>query len=82
MTTLITYKSTDAAPARRCDARCHNALLPKCTCICQGINHGVGIDQAIANTQEHAQLLSDAQEAGDFIINPATYQLSLGGKSW
>lgn len=78
MTTLLTYKNPDGSTTRRCGARCYNAKRPTCVCICQGINHGVGHNQAIENTQEHAQLLSDAQDAGDFIINPSTYQLFSG----
>lgn len=80
MTTIITLKDNTGKIVRTCDARCHNAHGATCKCICQGINHGVGLNQAIDNTHEHAQLLSDAQQAGDFIINPATYQLFTGGK--
>jgi len=39
MTTLFKWASANA-PARRCDAKCHNAKLPKCTCICGGRYHG------------------------------------------
>ena len=37
---------------RRCDARCHNATKPRCRCICGGVNHGVGLDQARTNTKK------------------------------
>lgn len=39
---------------RRCDARCHNAQGKKCTCCCGGTNHGVGLRQAIINSQNSA----------------------------
>jgi hypothetical protein len=26
----------------RCDAKCHDATGPKCTCICGGVYHGKG----------------------------------------
>lgn len=32
---------------RRCDATCHTAKRPLCTCICRGRYHGVG-DSKIA----------------------------------
>ena len=54
MTTLITVrlKGMNSKWQRRCDARCHNARKPRCRCICGGVNHGVGLDQARANTKE------------------------------
>jgi predicted RNase H-like HicB family nuclease len=36
----------------RCDERCYDAECPSCHCICQGANHGVGLEQALANTRE------------------------------
>jgi len=37
---------------RRCDARCHNATKPRCRCVCGGVNHGVGLEKARANTEQ------------------------------
>lgn len=37
---------------RRCDARCYNATHGRCSCICGGENHGVGLERALANTLE------------------------------
>ena len=51
MTTVITQGYNHRA--RRCDARCHDAKRPHCDCICGGRNHGVGLQQAIRNNQEH-----------------------------
>jgi len=30
----------------RCDAKCHNAIGPRCVCICGGRNHGIGAAKA------------------------------------
>ena len=49
--TLITER-IGSGPTRRCDATCHKAKRPACRCICGGMNHGVGLQQAQANTQE------------------------------
>jgi len=81
MSTLILAKTPNGSPRGRCDAKCYNAKGTKCTCICGGVNHGAGKNQAIDNTRMHSRFLMDAQEAGDFIINPAQYQLFTGGKS-
>ena len=37
--TLITF-GTSGGVRRRCDATCHNAKQPHCTCICGGRYHG------------------------------------------
>lgn len=36
---------------RICDGKCYNAKGKICRCICGGINHGVGRDQALENTR-------------------------------
>lgn len=38
-----------------CDSKCYGAKHPICNCPCGGKNHGVGLEQAIANTAEMAQ---------------------------
>jgi len=49
MTTVIAvYKFSGCVG--RCDANCHEAKSPECTCICGGANHGAGLKQAMANT--------------------------------
>lgn len=53
MTTLV--EVSNGKNKRRCDAKCYNAKGDKCTCICGGANHGKGLDQAMANTNEHAE---------------------------
>jgi len=49
MSTIIMATNSNGK-TRRCDSRCHDARGKKCVCICQGKNHGVGVAQAIDNT--------------------------------
>ncbi len=42
---------------RRCDERCYNAKEEKCDCICRGMNHGKGLNKAMANTVKHGKRL-------------------------
>jgi hypothetical protein len=39
-------------PTQRCDARCYSAKHGNCRCICNGSNHGVGIQKALDNVRE------------------------------
>ncbi len=34
----------------QCDESCYDSECDECTCVCGGINHGVGREQAIKNT--------------------------------
>lgn len=52
MTTLIELKGTDGDLFGTCDARCYNAKGVKCVCVCGGLNHGEGLDQATQNTKD------------------------------
>ncbi len=54
MTTLIAAYNSEGCIGR-CDAKCHDAIEPDCDCICGGMNHGVGVAQAIANTEVLAE---------------------------
>jgi hypothetical protein len=40
---------------RRCDEKCYSAKTAKCTCICGGKNHGVGLKQAQDNVHQIAE---------------------------
>lgn len=35
---------------RRCDAKCHDARGEKCNCVCEGRNHGLGLQHALDKT--------------------------------
>lgn len=48
-TLIIVYNSKGVVG--RCDASCHNAVMSRCRCVCGGINHGIGLDQARTNTK-------------------------------
>jgi hypothetical protein len=62
MTTVIAvYKFSGCVG--RCDANCHEAKSPECTCICGGANHGQGLKQAMANTARGIGLNGDAVDA-------------------
>jgi len=65
MTALIAVYNSGGCVGR-CDAKCYNATGGDCDCICGGMNHGSGLDQAADNTRAHAeQWLSDYyQEKG------------------
>lgn len=52
--TLITVGNSEEIVGR-CDAKCYNAKHEKCTCVCSGRNHGVGLARAIANVDEIAE---------------------------
>lgn len=34
----------------QCDGRCYDATGPDCTCVCRGVNHGVGWERAAEQT--------------------------------
>lgn len=46
MTTLLAVYTKDGCIGR-CDAKCYDAEGPDCDCICGGMNHGVGLREAI-----------------------------------
>jgi len=61
MTTLIAITNI-AGLRRQCHAECYSAKGNHCTCICRGVNHGVGLHQALLNTRQmHAQWLAAAE---------------------
>lgn len=54
MPTLISTHNSEGCTGR-CDAKCYDAKEPKCVCICGGANHGVGLKQAMSNTDAITQ---------------------------
>lgn len=79
MTTLLLHRNPDGSITGRCDSRCYNAKLAKCTCICGGINHQKGKHQAIKNTTKNRNSLLEELQAADLTFNPAQYELFNGG---
>lgn len=65
MATLIAVYTADGCVGR-CDAKCYSASEPGCDCICGGLNHAAGKEQAITNTHDRAEewLQRYAQERG------------------
>ena len=52
----------------RCDAKCYDAAHEDCTCICGGMNHGAGIEQAQDNTRELARdQIESIQQRGGYV---------------
>jgi hypothetical protein len=47
----------------QCDERCYNAEGPACSCCCGGANHGVGLDQAVINSQVMGRRYAEAYAA-------------------
>lgn len=83
MATLISAYGGDGKLIGRCDARCYNATSKHCECICGGMNHGAGENQAIENTKDHAEDMIEKfqQETGRQIkqsyIDPVVSQSDL-----
>ena len=50
MATLLKVETREGH-RRLCSSKCYGAHGDKCTCICGGMNHGVGPQQAAQNTQ-------------------------------
>lgn len=71
MTTLISQHNS-SGPVGRCDARCHEARGPRCTCICGGRFHGKGFAQARQDLTVgvFGELLAEAGKKGVELIAP------------
>ena len=66
--TLIAVYDSDSC-ADRCGIECYDAAGPGCACICGGMNHGAGRQQAISNTLKYAyQWLDSAIMANPSIL--------------
>jgi len=56
MATLI-KQSLGRRKVRRCAANCYNAKGATCTCICEGVNHGKGLEISLQNSDVVVQAL-------------------------
>jgi hypothetical protein len=63
VTALIAIYTGDGCIGR-CDAKCYNAWGPECHCVCQGVNHGAGRQEAIENTRELGESWLEQARAG------------------
>lgn len=80
MPTIITATSGNGK-TRRCDARCYNARGKKCTCICGGRNHGVGLNQAISQSADWLTPASFDYPGPDYKLSKYC-QYGLFGNPW
>jgi hypothetical protein len=49
MPVVYAEKKIPGQKQKVCDANCYGAIHIECDCICGGVNHGVGLWQAIKN---------------------------------
>lgn len=75
MTTIIIRKNKDGAITGRCDARCYNAKGKKCNCVCGGVNHGKGINEAILFTSQYFDVLQDLDKETYIYLKQGQLQL-------
>jgi hypothetical protein len=57
MATLMTVYAANGDCVGRCDERCYEARELVCQCVCNGRNHGVGLQQAVKTTVERADAM-------------------------
>jgi len=63
VTALITVRQGGSVIA--CDRGCYNAKHPNCDCqLCGGVNHGIGLERATANTRRLAPKWVEAAGEG------------------
>jgi len=70
MATLITMTKSGGGPTRSCDGRCHEAKGSKCTCICGGVNHGIGHKKAVENVRKVYEDLLDTDPTARIHCDP------------
>lgn len=88
--TLITCGNSEGN--RRCDERCYGATGGTCDCVCGGANHGKGLAQALANTQEMAEdilekhgyaiEINQACQQADLFVTPSFVMKKKGQTPW
>jgi len=86
MILVVLIASYSSSGNRRCDAKCYDADDGKCDCVCNGANHGVGLDKALDNTRTLAESIrnyfanqQEAQQHNSTYIDPSVFQLSFFG---
>jgi len=79
MVVLITVGTGDGQ--RHCDHRCYEAVSEHCDCVCDGVNHGVGLKQALLNMEAVAKrIVDDDPEVGVEVVD--TDSLSPVAQAW
>jgi len=86
MVTLISVHNSNERHPRcigRCDEKCYDAKEEKCDCVCGGMNHGKGKEQAIENTQKYSGDMMEqwkkqkVEELGEKALGSLRYESSL-----
>lgn len=74
MTALITIRQAGTVIA--CDRGCYNAKHKPCDCqLCGGVNHGIGLERATANTRRLApKWVEAAGEGAEVELDPSVQQ--------
>jgi len=81
MATLLAFYDSQGLIGR-CDEKCYNALLPKCQCVCGGLNHSKGLSEARENIkdlteQELAKAHTEKTGKSDLRVLKESRQLEL-----
>lgn len=76
MTTVLSVHNSDGCVGW-CDANCHDAKNPKCTCICGGVNHGVGLSKAVENIRAVYDTIIETLEEGQMAVLPEAIQMEM-----
>lgn len=53
MSVVLAVRNRDGSLGR-CDAKCYDATIPRCRCVCGGKNHGKGLVRALAQIDDVA----------------------------
>lgn len=75
MTTILIRKNKDGAITGRCNAKCYNAKGKKCHCVCGGVNHGMGRNEAILFSSQHIDVLQDLHKSAEVVFKQGQLQL-------
>jgi len=81
MTTLIAVGNSEGCYGR-CDAKCYNASCPECTCICNGANHGKGLEKAMEQTREMYEQWMERYESEHEGGKGLEWQILEGSTAW
>lgn len=57
MPALMWKKDSKGKLIGRCDAKCYHSKNPVCNCMCDGMNHGVGLPMAVGRIFQHLDRL-------------------------
>ncbi len=79
MTTIIIRRNKSGAITGRCDARCYNANGKKCHCVCGGVNHGKGINEAILISYNLFKDIKNLNKGDSVSVMQGQLQLLEGG---